>query len=184
MNFKDNDGIPYFNPTKDLAKWEKAATACKTAIAMCDSAGFKLYKYSPNSNDRINDELTVQMSIRNSVAENNFNLNKEVIWANTNNLSGHIQMLSTPTLDAKFTSNEGHRLVLAPPLNVAEMFYSSHGVPIEEDEEWVSTVIANCQVRANPTTYGCDRAGYGIGLLIFRIIPVAHREQDKLVIIL
>ena len=30
------------------------------------------------------------------------------------------------------------RLVLAPPLNVAEMFYSSHGVPIEEDEEWVS----------------------------------------------
>ena len=138
LNFKDNDGIPYFNPTKDLAKWEKAATACKTAIAMCDSAGFKLYKYSPNSNDRINDELTVQMSIRNSVAENNFNLNKEVIWANTNNLSGHIQMLSTPTLDAKFTSNEGHRLVLAPPLNVAEMFYSSHGVPIEEDEEWVS----------------------------------------------
>ena len=79
LNFKDNDGIPYFNPTKDLAKWEKAATACKTAIAMCDSAGFKLYKYSPNSNDRINDELTVQMIIRNSVAENNFNLNKEVI---------------------------------------------------------------------------------------------------------
>jgi hypothetical protein len=43
---------------------KKAATACKTAIAMCDSAGFKLYKiFSRTQMIGFNDELTVQMSI-------------------------------------------------------------------------------------------------------------------------
>ncbi|MDR1370385.1 MAG: RagB/SusD family nutrient uptake outer membrane protein [Dysgonamonadaceae bacterium] len=138
-SFTDKDGNAYFNTTPDSKKWEKAAEACKAAVEACESAGFQLYEFTPSSNDKINEELRIQMSIRNSVADNNYNFNKEVIWANTNSSALHIQMLSTATLDAKYTANEGHRMVLAPSLTIAEMFYSKNGVPIDEDNDWIST---------------------------------------------
>jgi hypothetical protein len=138
-SFKTQDGIRYFNTTFDITKWEKAAISCEEAVKSCEDAGFELYEFTPSANDKINEELRIQMSIRNSVADNNYNFNKEVVWANTNSLSAHTQMLSTATLDAKFTSNEGHRLALAPSLAIAEMFYSKNGVPIDEDNDWISS---------------------------------------------
>jgi hypothetical protein len=139
ISFKDKNGVAYFNKTADIKKWEKAAKACEEAIKACDEAGFKLYQFTPSVSDKINEDIKFQMNIRNSFADNNYNNNREAIWANPNNTSAHIQMLSTATLDAKYSTNGGNRCVLAPPLCIAEMFYTSNGVPIEEDEEWISS---------------------------------------------
>jgi len=138
-SFVSRDGVQYFNPTVDDTKWEKAAEACKKAIEICDSVGFELYHFRPSGGDKVNEALTIQMSIRNSVADNNYNNNKEVIWANTNSTSAWLQVLSTATLDAKYTSNGGHKSILAPPLKIAEMFYTANGVPIDEDDQWLTS---------------------------------------------
>ncbi|MDD4591822.1 MAG: RagB/SusD family nutrient uptake outer membrane protein [Parabacteroides sp.] len=137
--FKSRDGEQYFNQTNDIEKWRKAADACKEAVEICDSVGFKLYNFKPAGGDKVNDELTIQMSIRNSVADNNYNVNNEVVWTNPNSTSNWLQALSTPTLDEKYTVNGGIMSILAPPLKIAEMFYTKHGVPMDEDDEWVST---------------------------------------------
>lgn len=43
-DFKNCDGTPVFNATKDMNKWQKAADACKLLIDEADKAGHKIYK--------------------------------------------------------------------------------------------------------------------------------------------
>ncbi len=137
-NFKDKDGVQYFNQTYDVAKWEKAATACRNAIDTCHLAGFALYQYQQGVGENLVPEIVTQMSIRNSVAENNYTLNKEAVWTNPNSTSYEIQRFTTPFIDPSKISNLGVRSMLAPPLRIAEMFYTANGVPIDEDQEWES----------------------------------------------
>ncbi|MDR1170903.1 MAG: RagB/SusD family nutrient uptake outer membrane protein [Bacteroidales bacterium] len=137
-NFKDKDGIPYFNQAYDVAKWEKAATACRNAIDTCHLAGFALYQYQQGVGENMVPEIVTQMSIRNSVAENNYTLNKEAVWTNPNSTSYEIQSVTTPFIDPSKITNMGIRPILAPPLRIAEMFYTASGVPVDEDQEWES----------------------------------------------
>lgn len=133
---RKTDNIQYFNQTFDINKWEKAVVACKNAIDTCHLVGFHLYKFLPNLTENLVPEIITQMSIRNSVADNNYNYNKEVVWMNPNSTSNYLQYLSTPTLNPANTQNESTRSLLAPPLVIAEMFYTKNGVPIDEDTEW------------------------------------------------
>jgi len=73
------------------------------------------------------------MSVRESVSEE---WNSEVIWADPNSQSVWIQQLATPLLDPSRPNNAGARRMLAPPLKIAELFYTKNGVPIEEDKTW------------------------------------------------
>lgn len=130
------DGVQYFNQTYNISKWEKAAIACKNAIDTCHLAGFHLYEYQPNISENLVPEIITEMSIRNSVTDNNYNYNKEVVWMNTNSTSYTLQVLSTATLNPANTQNESTRSLLAPPLQIAEMFYTKNGVPIDEDADW------------------------------------------------
>lgn len=135
--FANKDGTLLFDTeigeSEKLAKWQKAAEACKTAIDFCHGIGHKLYYYRPAfTSVALTDSTMTQMNIRNAVCEK---WNSEVIWANTNSMSGGIQVASTPRgLD--MTSNSGPQGSMAPPLKIVEMFYSDNGVPIQEDEEW------------------------------------------------
>lgn len=133
---RSTDGVQYFNQSFDVKKWEIAAIACKQAIDTCHLAGFHLYEYKPSLVEGLNSEIITQMSIRNSVCDNNYNYNKEVIWMNPNSTSDVLQRWSTTFLDPDNTANESTRSLLAPPLRIAEMFYTNNGVPIFEDEEW------------------------------------------------
>lgn len=133
------DGVQYFNQTFDVNKWEKAAIACKNAIDTCHLAGFHLYEYRPIIGENMVPEIITQMSIRNSICDNNYNYNKEVVWMNPNSTSDLLQRWSTTFLDPANTANESTRSLLAPPLKIAEMFYTQNGIPIDEDEEWVKT---------------------------------------------
>ena len=135
--FKRNDGVQYFNQTYDVAKWEKAALACRSAIDTCHLAGFALVYFQPGVTENLPPEMITQMSIRTSVTEGNYDINTEVIWNDSKSTSDGIQLRSTPYLAQSLTTTTFmFEPILGPPLKIAEMFYTNHGVPIDEDAEW------------------------------------------------
>lgn len=133
--FTNEDGTPLFNTTPDETKWEKAAAACKVAIDFCDSLGHELYTYQPQfSQYNLSDTTITQMSIRNAFNEK---WNSEVIWANTSSQIVGLQGNATPRgLDPALVASTGAQGNIAPPIKIAELFYSDNGVPINEDITW------------------------------------------------
>jgi len=133
--FANKDGTLLFNTTPDETKWQKAADACKVAIDFCDSLGHELYTYQPQfSQYNLSDTTLTQMSIRNAFNEK---WNSEIIWANTSSQIVGLQGNSTPRgLDPALVASTGAQGNIAPPLKIAELFYSDNGVPIDEDITW------------------------------------------------
>lgn len=128
------DGVPLFNTTFSKAKWDSAAIACKRAIDLCHQVGLKLYTYRPDFQQfELSDTIMTQLSIRNSMCTR---WNSGIIWANTQTNSTGFQELITTFIDPGNRDITRVHGQLSPPLNIAEMFYSSHGVPITEDKTW------------------------------------------------
>ncbi len=132
--FKDKKGVLLINTTFSEEKWTAAAVACKAAIDACHAAGMKLYRYVPRIGTyNLSDTTLTQMSIRGAITEK---WNSETIWGASNSyaqsgrtgLQGNAQCFLSPTgLSFGVVEN------LNVPLNVTDMFYSSNGVPIDED---------------------------------------------------
>jgi hypothetical protein len=141
-NFKNHDGQVLFNQTYSADKWKKAGEACKAAIDAARAVGAKLYYYQPASGESMTDSTKVTMSIRGALTDK---WNPEVIWGASNAMAGYdVQALSQArvtsgdpsTVPTPPSTNESIKSMLAPPIHIAEMFYSSHGVPIEEDKTY------------------------------------------------
>jgi hypothetical protein len=133
VSLKNPNGVLLFNTEHSTTKWDSAVVACRDAIIACEEAALKLYRYNANYQQfRLTDTIQTQLSIRNSVCER---WNSEIIWANTQSYSS-VQALALPPMDSRYAENYTPRGELSPPLKIAEMFYSHHGVPIEEDKTW------------------------------------------------
>ncbi|MEC3878962.1 RagB/SusD family nutrient uptake outer membrane protein [Parapedobacter sp. 10938] len=127
-HFVGPDDNPFFDPQFSQEKWEHAAQACIEAINLCRSVGMELYRFIPGSGQSLSDTTLTELSIRNSVTQR---WNSEIIWANTNSMvTQSVQVEAQPRL---FSGTVSLQSRLAPPLKIAEMFYSRNGVPIEED---------------------------------------------------
>jgi hypothetical protein len=128
-NFTDHEGTQLFNPTYDPTKWQKAKEACKAAIDAAEGVGHKLHVYT-NDPFGLTDTTKIQLSIRQAVSEP---WNSEVVWGNSNSYfwnSNMCQILLTGTKAQNRLPTPG---VWEAPLKIAKMFYTSNGVPIEED---------------------------------------------------
>ncbi len=137
-NFVDSRGIRLFNTTFDNNKWNLAANACEEAIRHAEEFGARLYDYRDEAIQvRINDSLRYALNIRNAFTRN---WNQEVIWANTirgNGTSTFVQSGSQPRIDPAQAANfYGVNSNLSPTLEVASLFYSDKGVPMEEDRTY------------------------------------------------
>ncbi len=131
---KNPDGTQLFNQQFAAKRWDDAVIACKEAIDVCEGAGHRLYKFDrASSTSVLTDQIVQQMSIRNAFTER---WNTEVIWANTQSLSANTQLIATPNVDVRYQDNNVIGYELAPPLKIADMFYSKNGIPIEEDPTW------------------------------------------------
>ncbi|MEC3878495.1 RagB/SusD family nutrient uptake outer membrane protein [Parapedobacter sp. 10938] len=131
IGFAGPDGRELFNQTYSDEKWQLAADACRAAIEACHEVGMELYTFESGiSQYTLSEATTTQMSIRNSVAER---WNSEIIWGNTNSTSTSLQRQATPPLDPSNSVNQNTLGNLAPPIKIAEQFYSKNGVPIAED---------------------------------------------------
>lgn len=129
-NFKDKDGEQLFNPVFESVKWDKATDACKAALAACDQGGISLYKFSTFT--RLSDTTVTQMSIRNSVTEK---WNSELIWGLSGRQVGDLQKDVMARLDPNYSLNIwGSRELMTPTLEVADLFYTDKGVPMNEDK--------------------------------------------------
>lgn len=126
---------PLFNQVVSKEKWVKAANACKDAITAAEMAGYSLYKFKTTTQTQgISEETMTELSIRNTITEK---WNSEVLWANPNSSTGHLQRQATPfALDPAAKANPLPRGNLSVPLNIASLFYSKNGVPINEDKTW------------------------------------------------
>lgn len=131
VGFAGPDGRELFNQTYSTDKWQQAADACREAIDVCHDLGMKLYTFELGiSQFSPSEETITQMSIRNSVTER---WNPEIIWGNTNSTAVALQRQATPPLDPTNSVNGNTLGNMAPPVKIAEQFYSKNGVPINED---------------------------------------------------
>lgn len=136
-NFKDWDGEPYFPQQSDVNKWKLAAEACREALDIAIEAGSGLYNFKEQSLVNLPDELVYSMNVRQAVTER---FNKELVWGCGKSSTWDLQSHCQPRLAAYHIEKEKVcRGIYAPTLEIAEMFYSSNGVPIEEDKEWISS---------------------------------------------
>jgi hypothetical protein len=134
----DKRGIKLFKTkTQEEAKarWDSAMVACKKAIQICSEANIKLHKHQ--SPVRLNDTILLELDLRNAFTEK---WNDEIIWANTHTSLGanqNLQMVASPNLQwEQYPDMSRLWSQIQPPLKIAEMFYTNHGIPIENDPLW------------------------------------------------
>ena len=130
-NYTDHDGLQLFPATYDANKWAKAAEFAKTAIDIAEQAGHKLHVFTGTS-FQLSDTTLLQLKIRTAMTER---WSTEHIWANPNSRAGFdMQARAMPKLSGSESSGQA-RMQFAAPLKIVEMFYSSNGVPINEDNQ-------------------------------------------------
>jgi hypothetical protein len=133
-NFTDNKGRHLFSTTYDPSKWQKAADACKAAIDFCLSQGYTLNHFRPMINNyNLDSALQTQMDIRGAITDK---WNSEEIWGATNSMAHDIQRYAQPFLGFIPHASTQQRAMYAPPLKMAEMFYTENGLPIDQDKTW------------------------------------------------
>jgi len=159
---KNSNGTQLFNTTYSKAKWDTAVVACKRAIDVCASAGMKLYIYNPSFQQFIvSDTIKTQLSINGAVTEK---WNSEVIWANTQSDTYNLQRLISSWWDPRYLDGVITRGELSPPLKIAEMFYSSNGVPINEDKTYDYTGRYNLRVSGDADRLYVHKGYITVGL--------------------
>lgn len=132
-NFVDNRGVYLWPSEYDANKWVKAAQACKEAIDICHEAGIRLYELDENTFiPPISDETRRIVQTSSIVSQI---MNCEHIWDLTTFDSKNVQFYVMPALDAEFR-RVMVRSRLGPTMSTVERFYSSNGVPIDEDTQW------------------------------------------------
>lgn len=135
-NFRDHDGQPFFNQEYKVEKWEKAAQACKEAIDAAVAAGHSLYYFNVEEAMDLPDELAYTMNVRGAVTER---YNTELIWGVGKSHTADLQQISMPRLENWHSVRDDVvKQCLAPTLDLAELFYTNHGVPIDEDKDWIN----------------------------------------------
>jgi hypothetical protein len=158
LKTNDKDGsVPLINPVADLKKWELAAQACAEAIDFCHTNFYSLQKFNAALYPGwvVNDIIKTQLSIRMAATEKE--LNTEVIWANTSSRATDIQRWTMPILASGALSGSGPKGILAPPIKMAELFYTKNGVPITEDKTWDYAGRFQLKTATNDDTFYIKR---------------------------
>ena len=151
---KNAEGINLINAQYDQGKWLIAADACKMAITESENASRRLYTFIGGVFP-ISAVTTTQMSIRNSVCEK---WNQELIWGNSIGSTVWLQQMCMAHIDPANATNYSATSQLAATMDMAELFYSKNGVPINEDKtlDFSDKNQLRTSVPADPT-YDTDK---------------------------
>lgn len=136
--FKNHEGENFFNQVKDPSRWNTAAEACKKAIEVCVANDIRLYQEEDYMQTKPMSDTTLLINTLRSAVSDQQNTNVELIFGNTGYPSGaNVQRHCLPRFEAGSAANATSRL--AVPLHIVDLFYSSNGLPIEDDQSWVET---------------------------------------------
>lgn len=143
--YKDNRGIELFPEGDSQARWQAALQACDDACRSAEADGnIILITQDAGGNaitgthiGNINDTIKAMVSLRQAVTEP---WNMEIIWALNQNMRT-LQMYSSMISNSEWSQSLGADqdelgIRHAPTMNFTELFYSSNGLPIEEDNDW------------------------------------------------
>jgi hypothetical protein len=131
----DRRGEQLFNPAYDAGKWELAANACKEAIDLCHAQQKELFDLVDPMAANAPDPLKQETVYRQAICDDQWN--KELIWGGTNHGWNMLARASHPRIVRfAFTILNDMNAQWAPTLKTVEAYYSSNGVPIEEDKSW------------------------------------------------
>ena len=132
-NWVDSRNKQLVSSTYDREKWEKAANALKAAIDTCHDAGLSLFYYekmsSPNTS-AMNDSLVKLMNVRKAYTER---WNEGIVWSDTR-FVGTLQLLALPIMKPVDIGKITPRFYAS--FDMAELFYTNKGIPIDEDPDW------------------------------------------------
>jgi hypothetical protein len=138
----NKDGTKLFKtdktPEEVKVRWDSAVIACRDAVDICHEANMELFKHQTRV--RLNDTILKELDLRNVITEK---WNSEIIWTNTHtplSANAYLQTTASPNLQAEqYPDMPGLMSHIQPPLKIAEMFHTNHGIPIENDLAWNAT---------------------------------------------
>ncbi len=140
--WRDSRGKQLVSDTYSKEKWVEAAEAIRNAINVCHEAKHKLYQYNKFTSAQtynMNDSLVLTMHTRKAVTER---WNSGTIWSSA---------ISPAKIEYNVPLNILQRITFAPlyskdlynlvgyscaSFNMAELFYTNNGIPIDEDIHW------------------------------------------------
>jgi len=144
----DNRGKHLIPTAYDNAKWEKAATALKEAIDLCEANGLSLYQFNKFAGGaqtfRMNDTLVTEMTIRKAITED-VERNTGVIWATQEAFGdgkaasgmGTLGNLIKQVWPEMYTTDQPSLMgYFHASWHMSDLFYSNNGVPIDEDKNY------------------------------------------------
>lgn len=134
VNVTDNRGVKIFTQEYDESKWQKAADACKEAIAAAEECGHSFYNFADALYPVKDAEVQLVNNLR-CVYHDRYN--SEMLFCNPqSDISSNYEYYSMPYFrDGEWSTNPTRGL-MGPTIRMAERFYSDHGVPIDEDPDW------------------------------------------------
>ena len=158
-NMIDNRGETLFPQTYDPDKWKVAADACKEAIDTCHMQNKALYDLVDPLVATAPDPFKLQTTYRQAISDR---WNKELIWGGTNIDCNFLSRSAQPRLIRMSveTFQNAATSEWAPTLKMAEKFYSTNGVPIEEDIQWQSNGWYDNRFKVRPEVSAGDEIYY------------------------
>lgn len=133
-DFVNKNNVRLF-PDYDKEKWHKAAVAADEAIKYATEGGKKLYQaYTDKGTDILNTIFNIQKSVLDDSYSN------QEILQEFECQNGMETSYWSPYVKSTVTSLYDYysKGCLAPSMKMVEMFYTEHGLPIDEDKQWVS----------------------------------------------
>ncbi|MDR1222074.1 MAG: RagB/SusD family nutrient uptake outer membrane protein [Tannerella sp.] len=142
-NFLDHNDEPFFNQQYNSDRWTQAAEACKQAVAYCqENERFRLYDAADYIQLKPLSPEYLRIEVLRSAVTATFSV--ETIWSGTahslvlSQSSGGPQSECMPRLETSTSSTMPTPGRWSIPLQSVEWFYSSNGVPVNEDKEWLN----------------------------------------------
>lgn len=139
QSFVEKDGTQLISSVYDREKWLLAAEACDKAIEACEKAGFRLVEGTSNKKTAL---LNTMMDLEKCVQAPGY-VNDEALtlinWPLTELYApDYLWYYTMPPLQTvnDFSNRTGCLGILSPSMKMVEMYYTNHGVPIDQDRTW------------------------------------------------
>lgn len=154
----DNKGVALFPQTYDANKWKLAADALKQAIDTCHMQKKALYDVVDPQAQLSPDPFKLEVKYRQAICDR---WNKELIWGGTNNDCNYLSQQAQAKIirmNAELFNNA--RPEWAPTIKMAGIYYSSNGVPIDEDTQWQDNGWYDKRYKLRPEVSSGDEIYY------------------------
>lgn len=141
QDFKNKNGEKLF-PAENKEKWKIAAIACDSAIMICEAAGKKLVSgYNALSTPLLNTMRDIE---RTWIGDKYDCTEAILILNNEYDQLTRMTILKTTSDNEELYDSESMGC-LGAPMKMINMFYTDHGLPIEEDRQWLVSPYAFSQ---------------------------------------